>query len=77
MSSDVIGCPAASKMLIASLKHLIASLNAYFLKCILPRSFKTVSLSSSSFMALSSADYCGLVGTSTFGSIFCSGVFGC
>jgi hypothetical protein len=77
MSSDVIGYPAASKMLIASLKHFIASLNAYFLKCILPRSFNTVSLSVSSFKALSSADCCGLGGVvSTFYSTFGSGVFG-
>ena len=77
MSSDVMGYPAASNILIASLKHLIASLNAYFLKCILPRSFKTVSLSSRSLMALSSADYYGLGGVaSTFASGFGSGAFG-
>ena len=54
MSSDVRGEPAASKMLIASLKHLTASLKACFLKCMLPRSFNTVSLSSSSLKVLSS-----------------------
>jgi hypothetical protein len=54
MSSEVSGDPAASNKFIASLKLLIASLYYFFLKNMLPLSFKTISLSSSSFRVLNS-----------------------
>jgi hypothetical protein len=67
MSLEVRGEPAASNKLIASLKDLIASLYYYFLKNMLPLSFKTVSLSSSSFRVLSSFGGSDLIGVLTSG----------
>jgi hypothetical protein len=67
MSSELSGDPAASNKFIASLKLLIASLYYFFLKNMLPLSFKTISLSSSSFKVLSSFGGSGLVGVLTSG----------